>query len=91
MMERTIKDPTVKPVHHDSQNQLKAHLTDVMAARNFGRSLETLGGLGPCGYICKIQTSEPDRFIPNPIQHERGVNAQTGPYSGGTGTGHVNM
>jgi transposase InsO family protein len=62
-MNRTIKDATVKRFHYDNHDQLKTHLGDFMAAYNFARSLKTLGGLTPYEYICKIWTSEPDRFI----------------------------
>ncbi len=45
-----------------------------MAAYNFARRLKTLGGLTPYEYICKIWTSEPDRFILNPIHQMPGLN-----------------
>ncbi|MGR3403848.1 MAG: IS481 family transposase, partial [Paracoccus sp. (in: a-proteobacteria)] len=32
------------------------------------------GGLTPYEYICKIRTSEPDRFILNPIHQMPGLN-----------------
>lgn len=54
-------------LHYDSHDQLKAHLADFMAAYIFARRLKTLSGLTPYEYICKIWTSEPDRFILNPI------------------------
>ena len=73
-MNRTIKDATVKRFHYDSHDQLRAHLTDFMAAYNFARRLKTLGGLTPYEYICKIWTSEPDRFILNPIHQMPGLN-----------------
>jgi hypothetical protein len=38
-----------------------------MAAHNFARRLKTLGSLASYEYICKIWTSESDRFILNPI------------------------
>jgi transposase InsO family protein len=65
-MNRTIKEATVKRFHYDSHDQLRAHLNDFMAAYNFGRRLKTLKGLTPYEYICKIWTSEPERFIVNP-------------------------
>ena len=40
---------------------------DLMAAYNTARWLKTLGGLTPYEYIAKIWTSEPDRFIMDPI------------------------
>mmetsp|Transcript_29206 Transcript_29206/g.56497 ORF Transcript_29206/g.56497 Transcript_29206/m.56497 type:complete len:126 (-) Transcript_29206:383-760(-) len=67
-MNRTIKDATVKRYHYDSHDQLRTHLADFMAAYNFARRLKTLNGLTPYEYICKIWTSEPDRFNLNPIQ-----------------------
>jgi len=42
------------------------YLSDFMAAYNFRRSLKTLNGLTPYEYVCKIWTSEPERFIINP-------------------------
>lgn len=45
-----------------------------MAAYNFARRLKTLSGLTPYEYICKIWTSEPDRFILNSIHQMTGLN-----------------
>jgi transposase InsO family protein len=41
---------------------------------NFVRRLKTLSGLTPYEYICKIWTSEPDRFILNPIHQMPALN-----------------
>ena len=60
--------------HYDSHDQLRTHLADFMAAYNFARRLRTLSGLTPYEYICKIWTSEPDRFILNPIHQMPGLN-----------------
>jgi transposase InsO family protein len=73
-MNRTIKAATVQRFHDDSHDQLRTHLADFMAACNFARRLKTLGGLTPYEYICKIRTSEPDRFILNPIHQMPGRN-----------------
>lgn len=73
-MNRTIKDATVKRFHYDCHDQLRTHLADFMAAYNFARRLKTLNGLTPYEYICKISTSEPDRFILNPIHQMQGLN-----------------
>ncbi len=54
--------------------QLRTHLTDFMAAYNFARRLKTLSGLTPYEYIAKIWTSEPDRFIVDPIHQMPGLN-----------------
>ena len=44
------------------------------ACTNFARRLKTLNGLTPYEYICKIRTSEPHRFILNPIHQMPGRN-----------------
>uniref|UniRef100_UPI003A8D3006 IS481 family transposase n=1 Tax=Kordiimonas sp. TaxID=1970157 RepID=UPI003A8D3006 len=73
-MNRTIKDATVKRYHYDSHEQLRCHLADFLDAYNFARRLKTLSGLTPYEYICKIWTSEPDRFIVDPIHQMPGLN-----------------
>jgi len=73
-MNRTIKDATVKRFHYDDHDQLKVHLADFIGAYNFGRRLKTLKGLTPYEYICKIWTTEPDRFTLNPIHQMPGLN-----------------
>ena len=65
----------VKRFHYDSHEQLRTHFADFMAAYNFARRLKTLSGLTPYEYICKIWTSEPDRFILNPIHQMPGLNS----------------
>ena len=64
----------VKRFHYDSHDQLRTHLADFLAAYNFARRLKTLNGLSPYEYICKIWTSEPERFILNPIHQMPGLN-----------------
>jgi transposase InsO family protein len=73
-MNRTIKEATVKRYHYDSHQQLEAHLTDFIAAYNYGRRLKTLKGLTPYEYICKIWTAEPNRFSLDPIHQMPGLN-----------------
>lgn len=73
-MNRTIKEATVKRFHYDDHDQLRQHLADFISAYNFGRRLKTLNGLTPYEYICKIWTTEPDRFTLNPIQQIPGLN-----------------
>ncbi|OLS52065.1 IS481 family transposase [Rhodovulum sulfidophilum] len=73
-MNRTIKEATVKRYHYNSHDQLRTHLADFMAAYNFARRLKTINGLTPYEYICKIWTSEPDRFILDPIHQMPGLN-----------------
>lgn len=72
-MNRTIKDATVKRFHYESHDPLRAHLADFMAAYNFARRLKTLSGLAPYEYICNIWTSDPDRFIVDPIRPDAGT------------------
>ncbi len=49
----------------------RPHLTDLMAVYNFPRCLKTLSRLTPYEYVCKIWTSEPDRFSKDPIHQIR--------------------
>jgi hypothetical protein len=74
-MYRTSKDATVKRFHYETNDQLRTHLADFLAAYNFARRLTTLSGLTPYEYICKIWTSEPNRFILSPIHQMPGLNA----------------
>ena len=73
-MNRTIKDATVKRYHYDSHDQLRSHLADFLNAYNFACRLKTMSGLTPYDYICKIWTSEPKRFIVDPIHQMPGLN-----------------
>jgi len=73
-MNRTINEATVKRFHYNSHEQLRTHLSDFMAAYNFGRRLKTLNGLTPYEYVCKIWTSKPERFIINPTPQTPGLN-----------------
>jgi len=74
-MNRTIKDATVKRFHYNDHDQLRNHLANFISAYNFGRRLKTLKGLTPYEYICKVSTSEPERFTINPIYHMPGLNS----------------
>jgi transposase InsO family protein len=73
-MNRTIKEATVKRFYYESHEQLRQHLADFVAAYNFGRRLKTLKGLTPYEQICKIWTSQSERFILNPLQQMPGLN-----------------
>lgn len=73
-MNRTIKDATVKRYHYDSNDQLRSHVADFLDAYNYARRLKTLSGLTPYEYLCKTWTSEPDRFILDPIHQMPGLN-----------------
>ncbi len=73
-MNRTIKDATVKRYHYDSHCQLKTHLTDFINAYNFGKRLKTIKRLTPYQYICKVWTTERERFKINPIHQMPGLN-----------------
>ena len=73
-MNRTIKDATVKRFHYENHDQLRAHLSDFVAAYNFGRRLKTLKGLTPYEFICKAWTNEPQRFTLDPLHQMPGLN-----------------
>ena len=73
-MNRTIKDATVKRYHYDDHDQLRAHLALFVTAHNFAKRLKTLKGLTPYEFICKRWTTEPERFILNPLQQMPGLN-----------------
>ena len=72
-MNRTIKEATVKRFFYDTHEQLKAHLSDFIAAYNFARRLKTLRGLTPYEAICKLCTHDPDRFTFDPIHQMPGL------------------
>ena len=73
-MNRTIKDATVKRYHYDGHDELRRHLADFLDAYNFARRMKTLGGLTPYEYVCKIWTSEPERFTFDPTHQIPGLN-----------------
>lgn len=73
-MNRTIKEATVKRFHYDDHEQLRRHLANFISAYNFGRRLKTLKGLTPYEFICKSWTSQPERFILDPIHQMPGLN-----------------
>ncbi len=72
-MNRTIKEATVKRFHYETNEQLRAHLTDFVAAYNFARRLKTLKGLTPYEATCKAWTDEPHQFTLNPIHQMPGL------------------
>jgi hypothetical protein len=73
-MNRTIKEATVKRFYFDTHEQLKAHLSDFIAAYNFARRLKTLRCLTPYEAICKLWTHDQDRFTLDPIHQMPGLN-----------------
>jgi transposase InsO family protein len=73
-MNRTIKDATVRRFHYDDHEQLRGHLDAFIQAYNFAKRLKTLKGLTPYEFICKCWTSQPERFILNPLQQMPGLN-----------------
>ena len=73
-MNRTIKEATAKRYHYDSHAQLEAPLRDFIDTYNYGRRLKTLKGLTPYEYICKIWTTEPERFTLDPNHQMPGLN-----------------
>ena len=73
-MNRTIKEATVSRYYYDNHQQLEKHLEQFICAYNFARRLKTLKGLTPYEFICKTYSSEPQRFIINPIHKIPGLN-----------------
>jgi transposase InsO family protein len=73
-MNRTIKDATVRRYYYESHDQLRQHLSDFVAADNFGRRLKTLKGLTPYEVIWKQWTLEPERFSLDPLHQMPGLN-----------------
>lgn len=73
-MNRTIKEATVKRFHYESHDQLRTHPDDFMAAYTFRSPAQDRKRPHPYEYIAKIWTSEPDRFIVDPIHQMPGLN-----------------
>jgi hypothetical protein len=71
-MSCTLKEAAVKRCHYD--NQLQLHLHGFIQAYHFARHLKTLQGLMPYEYLCKIGTTQPERFVANPIPLMTGLN-----------------
>jgi transposase InsO family protein len=74
-MNRTIKEATVKRYFYETHDQLRAHLRDFVDAYNFARRLKTLNGLTPYEFVCKVWTSQPQRFKITPLQKMPGPNS----------------
>jgi transposase InsO family protein len=72
-MNRTLKETTVQRYYYESHEQLRAHLTDFLAAYNFAKRLKILRGLTPLEYVCKIWTEDLSRFRLDPIHHTTGL------------------
>ena len=77
----TLKDATVKRYHYDNHDQLRRHLTDFVAAYNFGRRLKTLKGLTPHKAICQYWTKEPHPFISDLTHQTSGTKHLMPPYA----------
>ena len=73
-MNRTIKEATVQRFYYATHEQLRTHLTDFVAAYNFGRRLKTLKGLTPYEFICNRWTLEPT-FRLSPLHQMPGLNS----------------
>ena len=73
-MNRTLKEATVRRYHYETHQQLKDHLAAFLDAYNFAKRLKTLRGLTPYEAICKAWTTEPDRFLRDPVHLTSGLN-----------------
>jgi hypothetical protein len=65
---------TVERYYYDTQDQLRIHLSDFIAAYNFAKRLKTLHGLTAYEFIRKYWQTEPDRFTLDPIHQGPGLN-----------------
>jgi len=74
-MNRTIKQATVQRYHYGNHDQFRRHLDDFICAYNFGRRLKTLKGLTPYEFVCKVWTSQPERFKINPLHQMPELNS----------------
>ena len=70
-MNRTIKEVTVKRSDHDGHEWLRTHLGGFKNIHEFAQRFQAFNGLTPYEYIGKTWTSEPHRFIVNPIHQMR--------------------
>ena len=66
---------TLKRYHYHTHAQRREHLANFVAAYNYARRLKTLQGLAPYEYICKLSTSEPERFPLNPLHQMPGLDS----------------
>ena len=66
----------MQPYHDDSNDQLRTHLSDFIAAYNYAKRLKTLGGLTAYGIWARLQMLRkgPDRFTLDPINQMPGLN-----------------
>ncbi|MDB3929900.1 integrase core domain-containing protein [Paracoccaceae bacterium] len=64
----------LKWYHCDNHEQMRIHLSNFTAPYNFARQLKMLKGLTPHEYICKIWTSELEKFIVKSIYQMSGLN-----------------
>jgi hypothetical protein len=81
-MNRTLKDATIRRYYYDTHEQLRRQLSDFLSAYNCARRLKTLRGLTPYEYICKIWTTEPQRFRLDPHHLIPGLMGWTAPAPG---------
>ena len=69
IMNRTIKDATVRRFYYNTHSSLRTHLTTFLDAYNFARRLKSLRGLTPFERIGQLWTEQPQRFKLNPLHH----------------------
>ena len=65
-MNRTVKDATVRAIHYETFDSLKAHLDAFITAYNFAKHLKSLRWRTPFQAICDARTNDADPFIINP-------------------------
>jgi transposase-like protein len=65
-MNRTVKDATVRALHYETLDSLKAHLNAFITAYNFAKHPKSLRWRTPFRAICDAWTKDPTPFIINP-------------------------
>ena len=63
LMNRTLKEATIKKYQYQSHQILKEHLQDFIMAYNYAKRLKALRGLTPYQYIISIFTQKPETHI----------------------------
>jgi len=57
-MDRTIREATIKRSFYETQDHLRAHLTDFVVAFNFTRRFKTVKGRTPYKFFCMHWTKD---------------------------------
>jgi hypothetical protein len=61
-------------MHYGTHARLKRHLHAFLMAYNLAKRLKILRGLTRYEHICKVWTTQPNRFRLDPLHHTVGLN-----------------